>query len=107
MDVLKEVKTRLQITGNYQDDMVKGWIDTVKRYLVNAGAHTEWLETESALGVISTGCFDLWTRASFSNLFKDLAVNFILSYPDEGDSSCPTIDWATEDDIDSLFMEGE
>lgn len=124
MAILAEVKKRLQITSSYQDEMLESLIDTTKVYLVNAGADEEAVEDETAYGVIATGVYDLWTRASFSNLFKDMAIQFVLANPneeeeededgnEEGSTGDTTImvncdcEPATDEEVVSLFQEGE
>ena len=75
--MLEEIKKRLQITGTYMDDMLSGYIEDAKQYLVNAGADPDSLE--EAYGVIAKGVFDMWTRESFSPIFYDMATQFVIS----------------------------
>ena len=104
-DILTEVKKRLQITGDYQDEMLESWIDTCKKYLVNGGGSTEDIETPSAYGVIAQGVYDMWTNKEFSSIFRDMAVNWILSHPSPSESEIFGAELATDDDIDRLFAD--
>ena len=105
--MLEEIKKRLQITGNYMDDMLEAWIDSAKTYLIDGGA--DKTATESAYGVIAKGVFDMWTSDRFSSIFLNMATQFILAHPasyslpEQGDGcDCET---ATDDQIDDLFEE--
>ena len=106
--MLEEIKKRLQITGNYMDDMLTAWIDSAKTYLIDGGA--DKTATESAYGVIAKGVFDMWTSDRFSSIFLNMATQFILAHPasydvpeqDESGCDCET---ASDDKIDDLFEE--
>lgn len=78
-EMLIEVKKRLQITHDYQDDMLSGWINDAKMYLKNAGADETAIDT--AYGVITKAVFDMWTAKEFSALFYDMASQFVLANP--------------------------
>lgn len=77
MDMLAEVKKRLQITNDYMDDMLNGYIEDSIAYLRRAGVPDSLIET--AYGVVSKGVFDMWTRSSFSDIFYDMATQLALS----------------------------
>ncbi len=85
-EILQAVKTRLGITGNYQDETLSGYIADVKEFLKDAGVQDSVLESVSALGVISRGVSDLWNygagNAEFSPYFMQRAVQ--LSYKPKG-----------------------
>ena len=105
--MLEEIKKRLQITGNYMDDMLTAWIDSAKTYLIDGGA--DKTATESAYGVITKGVFDMWTSDRFSSIFLNMATQFILAHPASyslpeqgGGCDCET---ASDDQIDDLFEE--
>lgn len=106
-DILTEVKKRLQITGDYQDDMLMSWIETCKSYLVNGGGSTEEINSSSAYGVIAQGVYDMWTNKEFSSIFRDMAINWIMSHPTPSESEIKGAELATDDDIDRLFEEQE
>lgn len=57
---LEKVKSALGITGNYQDDTLKIYIDEVKAYMKDAGVPTEAINSEASAGVIARGVTDLW-----------------------------------------------
>ena len=99
--MLEEIKKRLQITGNYMDDMLEAWIDSAKDYLVDGGADRQ--AVESAYGVIAKGVFDMWTASEFSKIFLNMATQFILAHPKSGDVC--DFDTATEEEIDDIFDE--
>ena len=57
---LEKVKNALGITGNYQDNTLKIYIDEVKAYLKDAGVPTDVIDSEASAGVIARGVTDLW-----------------------------------------------
>lgn len=81
-ELLKEVKNRLGITGEYQDNTIKGYIKDTKEFLIDAGVKKVVVESASAIGVISRGVSDLWNygagEAEFSTYFMQRAVQLCL-----------------------------
>lgn len=59
-DTLSKVKSALGITGNYQDETLKVYIDEVKAYMVSAGVPKEVVNADVSAGVITRGVTDLW-----------------------------------------------
>ena len=72
-EILKEVKTRLGITGEYQDAIILSHIEDVTAFMVDAGVDYELAISRAALGAISRGVADLWNYgagdAEFSRVF--------------------------------------
>lgn len=69
-ELLKEVKKRMGVTGEYQDDTLTGYIQDVKDFLLDAGVDSEILRTNEVIGVVTRGVFDLWIYGSgFSSYF--------------------------------------
>lgn len=72
-EILKEVKTRLGITGDYQDEVVGAHIEDVIAFMIDAGVPDDVVRSRSALGAISRGVADLWNYgagdAEFSRVF--------------------------------------
>ena len=62
--MLEEVKKRLGITGDYQDDTIQGYIDDVKQFLLDGGVNTDVVNASSTVGVIARGVSDLWNYGS-------------------------------------------
>ena len=58
--LLTDVKNAIGITGDYQDNTIKVWINEVKEYLASAGVNATVLNSEKATGVIARGVLDLW-----------------------------------------------
>ena len=58
--MLSKVKTLLNISGDYQDSTISGYIDEVKDFLVNAGVR----ESDIDAGIIARGVSDLWNYGS-------------------------------------------
>lgn len=81
-DILERVKTGLGITGDFQDEVLGGYIDEVKAFLLEAGVAPEVVDAESSAGAITRGVADLWNYgagdAALSPYFIQRAVQ--LSY---------------------------
>ena len=85
--MLEEVKKRLGITGDYQDDTIQGYIEDVKQFLLDGGVDKEVVNASSTVGVIARGVSDLWNYGSggtsFSPYFLQRAIQ--LSSKDSSD----------------------
>ena len=68
--MLEEVKKRLGITGEYQDDTIQGYIDDVKQFLLDGGVNKEVVDASSTVGVIARGVSDLWNYGSGGTSFS-------------------------------------
>ena len=68
--ILEEVKKRLGIADDSNDDALSGYIEDVKAYASSAGVSDEVLESEKAYGLITRGVSDRWAGSSFSDVFK-------------------------------------
>lgn len=72
-ELLEKIKTGLGITGTYQDETLKIYINDVKQYLLDAGVNPEIIDGSAAVGVILRGVADLWNygsgNADFSEYF--------------------------------------
>lgn len=73
VELLEQIKLRLGITGTYQDDLLQGYIDDVKAFLLDAGVPESVLLSNASVGVISRGVADTWNYGSgdgeFSKMF--------------------------------------
>lgn len=85
-DILTKVKNNLGITGDYQNDTLKGYIEEVKQFLLDAGVSEIVVESETSAGVIARGVSDLWNygagNAELSPYFMQRAAQ--LAYKKEG-----------------------
>ncbi|MDE6019681.1 MAG: phage gp6-like head-tail connector protein [Ruminococcus sp.] len=81
-ELLQKVKVGLGITGTYQDEALKIYIEDVKGFLVEAGVQSEIVNSSDSVGVIVRGVSDLWNygmgTAEFSQYFMQRAAQ--LSY---------------------------
>lgn len=82
VNFLSEVKTRLGITGNYQDGTISGYILDVKEFLKDSGIPNSVVESTASLGVIARGVADVWNYGSgdgkFSEMFYQRAIQLAL-----------------------------
>ena len=98
--MLEEVKKRLGITGDYQDDTIQGYIEDVKQFLLDGGVDKEVVNASSTVGVIARGVSDLWNYGSggtsFSPYFLQRAIQ--LSSKDSSDIERDNTDKNKEND---------
>lgn len=71
-DLLNGVKTRLGITGEYQDALLAAYILDVKAYLKDAGIPDDVLTSDASLGVIARGVSDMWNYGSGQGKFSQM-----------------------------------
>lgn len=80
--VLEKVKRALGITGTYQDETLKMYIEEVKEYMTDAGVDTNVVNGASSVGTIARGVADLWNygagNAKLSQYFIQRVIQ--LSY---------------------------
>lgn len=84
-ELLEKVKAGLGITGTYQDETMKIYIDEVKEYLTDAGINSKILSSSAAVGVIIRGVSDLWNYGAGSTNYSEYFVQraFQLKYKEE------------------------
>lgn len=76
---LEKIKTSLTITGDYMDGTLKGYMEDIKMYLMNAGVHSAVVNSSASVGVICRGVADLWLNdAKLSDYFKQRATQLSL-----------------------------
>ena len=63
-ELLTEVKKRIGITGDYQDDTLTGHIQDVKDFMQDAGVSEEVMQTTKIIGAVTRGVSDLWDYGS-------------------------------------------
>lgn len=75
-DVLKKVKDTLGITGDYQDNTLRCYIEEVQEYMKDAGISEEVVNDKASFGVIARGVCDLWTYGpgNLSNYFMQRVI---------------------------------
>ena len=70
MDLLTEIKNRLSVTGDFHNEVISGFAEDVKQFMLRAGVKKSVVESEKAIGAISRGVADLWTgNGEFSVIF--------------------------------------
>ncbi len=82
-ELLTKVKNGLGITGTYQDETLKVYIDEVKSYLSDAGVKTAVINSSASIGVIIRGVADLWNygvgNAKLSDYFYQRATQLVYA----------------------------
>lgn len=83
IDLLIHVKSGLGITGTYQDETLKVYINEVKSYLSDAGIKPTVINSSLSVGVIVRGVSDLWNygsgNASLSDYFYQRAKQLVYA----------------------------
>lgn len=69
-ELLTEVKKRIGITGDYQDDTLAGHIQDVKDFMQDAGVSEEVMQTTKIIGAVTRGVSDLWDYGSGNGEFS-------------------------------------
>lgn len=72
VNMLSEVKTRLGITGTFQDAALQGFIDDVKNFLMDAGVPEDVISSRASVGVIARGVADTWNYGSGDGEFSQM-----------------------------------
>lgn len=70
VELLIEVKKRIGITGDYQDDTLTGHIQDVKDFMQDAGVSEEVMQTTKIIGAVTRGVSDLWDYGSGNGEFS-------------------------------------
>lgn len=87
LKLLKPVKDMLGISGNFQDDTIKGYIDDVVDFMLGAGVSETIMDSTSSHGAVARGVADLWNygmgNTSFSPYFLQRVTQ--LCYRKGGD----------------------
>ena len=88
-ELLEEVKKRIGVTGNYQDDTIFGHIQDVKDFMTDAGVSDEIMETNKIIGAVTRGVSDLWDYGSgkgeFSPYFIQRVTQLCYQYTPDVD----------------------
>lgn len=71
-ELLEEVKTRLALTGIYHDNLISGYIQDVKEYLLDSGVNPDVVNNKVSVGVIARGVADLWNFGSGEGKFSEV-----------------------------------
>lgn len=103
-ELLIKIKNGLGITGDFQNDTLKVYIDEVKAFMISAGVSYELIESEAAVGCILRGVADLWNygngNAKLSEYFKMRLIQLKALYNSGGGISAliGTVDDVTASD---------
>lgn len=79
-ELLTKIKSALSITGDFQDETLKIYIESAKSFMTSAGVKDSVLISEASVGCILQGVTDIWVekRADFSNIFKQRVIQLAL-----------------------------
>lgn len=73
-ELLKEVKSALGVTGEFQDERIKGYIEEVVGFLKDAGVSGANITP----GIVARGVDDMWNRGGeLSEYFMRRAVQLV------------------------------
>lgn len=75
MDLLTEIKNRLSVTGDFHNEVISGFAEDVKSYMLSAGVKQSVIDDKKSIGCIARGVADLWSNdGSFSEMFKQRVI---------------------------------
>lgn len=69
-ELLTEVKKRIGVTGEYQNDTISGYIQDVKDFMEDAGVGEKIMESKKIIGAVTRGVSDLWNYGSEDGKFS-------------------------------------
>lgn len=69
-ELLTEVKKRIGVTGDYQDDTLMGHIQDVRDFMLDAGVSEKTLSSDQIVGAVTRGVSDLWDYGSGNGEFS-------------------------------------
>lgn len=69
-ELLTEVKKRIGITGDYQDETVAGYIQDVKDFMIDSGVSEKVMLSNKIIGAVTRGVSDLWDYGSGKGNFS-------------------------------------
>lgn len=94
-EILQRVKTALGISGEYQDDTIKIFIQDVRNYMLDAGVPESIVDSDAAIGTFVRGVADLWNygsgSAELSPYFKERVIQMASNATVEP-TPTPTVD---------------
>lgn len=67
-ELMAKVKLGLGVSGTYQDDTLKVYVDEVKGFMEDAGVPKEVIDSSQSVGVITRGVSDLWNYGNGAEL---------------------------------------
>lgn len=70
VELLEQVKKRIGITGDYQNDTISGHIQDVKDFMSDAGVSKDVMKSEKIIGAVTRGVSDLWDYGSGNGEFS-------------------------------------
>lgn len=95
-EILQRVKTALGISGEYQDDTIKIFIQDVRNYMLDAGVPESIVDSDAAIGTFVRGVADLWNygsgSAELSPYFKERVIQMASNATVEP-TPTPTVDY--------------
>lgn len=103
-ELLKKVKSSLNITGNFQDETLTEYINEVLDFLRDAGVGESVLQGNSIAGVVTRGVSDLWNGSGeLSPYFMQRATQLAYKLSDKENHDLCHV---TDADIHQLTGEG-
>lgn len=72
--LLGKVKTALGITGDFQDETLKGYVEEAKSFMIGAGVPASVASSDEAAGCIARLVSDLWNYGSGTAKISEYAA---------------------------------
>lgn len=107
-EILKAIKVRLGITGDYHDELLLALAEDVESFALDGGVNFNLIDTSAIVGLIARGVADLWNYGAgdgkFSSIFQQRMIQ--LAYVGDGNGSdsptcnCPILEPVTTTEVD-------
>ena len=86
-ELLTEVKKRIGVTGEYQDDTIAGHIQDVKDFMTDAGVSEDVMKSKKIIGAVTRGVSDLWDYGSGNGEFSPYFLQRVTQLAYKGGES--------------------
>lgn len=77
-ELLKKVKAGLGITGDFQNETLKFYIDETKAFMLSAGVPQSVIDSEESVGCIMRGVADMWSYGSGVVKLSDYFIQRVI-----------------------------
>lgn len=77
-ELLHKVKASLGITGTYQDETLRPYLDDIRMYMLDAGVSQKTVNSSASVGVISRGVSDLWNYGSGNGKLSEYFIQRVI-----------------------------
>lgn len=89
-ELLEKVKQSMNITGDYHNHTLIGYINEIKGFMTSAGVSQETIDSKEAVGCIARGVTDLWNNESGQTKLSQYFIFRVLQLKNTKTEITPT-----------------